>query len=134
MPTVLGKVAPYKRFKVGDLVFHTTDHGKRLKCSSYYAYLYHRKQFVKIKTIEARNAVDFSVKCRFYVSSSLFSRNKITTCANLNVILTRNSHFFRLRKGSIGEVLPSEFTHHAIVIKHSDQMYGVKIVNSYEHE
>ena len=35
VPTVLGKVARYKRFKVCDLVFHATDHGKRLKCASY---------------------------------------------------------------------------------------------------
>lgn len=130
-PIILGKTPPFKRFKVGDLVFHTFAHGKMLKCASYYAFLSSRKIFVKIKsfTLSGNN---FGIMCRLYISHSLSFVNISET--NVREALIRNAPIVRLFKSDIATISPEEFTHHAIIIKHGSMVHGVKIINSYEHE
>ena len=132
-PAILGKTPPFKRFKVGNLVFHTVAHGKTLKCSSYYAFLSRRHIFVKIKSI-ILSEDSFRITCRLFIAHSLSFVN-IPSETNVREVLIRNSPFVRLFKSGIDtNISPAEFSHHAIIVKHAGVIHGVKIINSYEHE
>jgi len=135
IPTVLGKSFPFQRFKIGSLVFHTFHHGKSLLSASYFAFLATSAVFVKIKSINFISDQYFSVVCRSYKCKPLKS---VTDCSDMpssvSDTLLQKSPFYILTKGAISEYCPTEFSHHAIITQCSGLLYGVKILNSFEHE
>ena len=136
-PAVLGKSIPYRRFKVGCLVFHTYkyDKGKNSKNASCFAFLSADELFVKIKGINY-DSHKFSVVCRTYNRSSLMDFNSAGTLlsADAATVLKRKSPFHLLKKGNVKEFCPSKFSHHAVITDLDGCVFGVKIMNTFEHD
>ena len=136
VPHAIGKSPPFKRFKVGDLVFHTSKYDKFLKCKSCYVFLNDLRKFAKIKALNVINNETFTVQCRVY--DDMFPIFSLSSNLNLPPhIMTKMSNncpYFFLKKGGIREISPVEFSHHAIIMKEKDSYFGVKVMNNYEHE
>ena len=124
------------RFRCGDLIFHSFQYGRHLKCASYYAYLQGENRFVKIKFIFVKDGV-MKLVCRNYVTLSIFPfHNDNFVCpVSIRNFLASRSHHHSLQKGHVCVIHPSDCTHHAIIVKMTDSLfYGVKVINNYEHE
>jgi len=137
VPQVLGNSQPFKRFRVGHLVFHTFDYGRTLKSASYFAYLSDLKRFVKVRGINFHSHTDFSIVCRNYDCTALSNMSDLLHLPQQVFRTLRcKSPFFILTKGDVEAYAPSIFSHHALIIKlrNSPQHGGVKILNTFEHD
>ena len=121
------------KVRVRDTVFHTFVYGKNLQCASYYAFLDTEQEFVKIKSIFIHEN-EVKCLCRSYRSKQALSKLADLPECIANAMNVINNHFV-IEKGPLKVHLVNRFSHHAIIVKmSSDNFYGVRIINDYDHE
>lgn len=121
---------------VRDRCFHSFNFGRRLRSSSYFAFIEHLNVFVKVKTI-VHSSEGVYCLCRVYIKHKRcwveFAFPNIDE--SLQRKLNDLSNHFSLRKGILKVFDAKLLSHHAIISKVNDRdFFGVKIINDYEHD
>ena len=122
------------KVRVNDNVFHSYIYGRKLKCASYYAFICSEKVFVKIKCIFVHRTVKRCL-CPTYRSVDTMSgliRNELTT--NWYAHLSKISNHHQLTKSVLKVYRVESLSHHAIIVKFVNELFGVRVICDYEHE
>lgn len=120
---------------VGRLTFHSYDYGKKLSSASYFAFLDDHAVFVKIKCfLKVRD--ELKCICRIYRSQCAWHEYILSDVpASLKSNLDKISCHFKLQKSGLEIYDIQKLSNHAIVSKvYGGIIYGVKVVNDFDHE
>lgn len=123
-----------KRFTANGKVFHAYNHGRRLKSASYFAYLKELDIFLKIKFIFVADNDIYCICRKLLKLRKLHCDPKFSFSADDLVSLDLLSSYFLLEKSDVVCHRSNLFTHHAIVYKFEEELFGVRVLSNWEHE
>ena len=125
------------RFQNGDLIFHSFAYDTNLKCASHWAFIDEKQCFVCIRQIFLDNEANIVCLCNVFTILGRFPAYNKQLPLSVHDIISTISPYFSLSLDLKNNeyILGKCFSHHALIFKLSEDLYyGVKILNTFEHE